>query len=219
MTAPVCAIVGYGQGIAASAARRFGREGYRLAIMGRREASLEENALRLAEEGLDATAVRADAGDWDSLGRAFARVRDELGEPEVVLYNAFRLRTAEPMELAPDDMLEDLRVNVVGALATAQIVAPAMAATGRGSILVTGGGFAFEPDPGMFSLAAGKAGIRNLTRSLYKALAPSGIRVATVTVCGIVKAGGPYDPDLIAKAFWDLHRQPADSAEWEKVIR
>lgn len=219
MTAPVCAIVGYGQGIAAAAARRFGREGYRLAIMGRREAALEENALRLAEEGLEATAIRADAGDWDSLARAFARVRQELGEPEVLLYNAFRLRTAEPMELAPDDMLEDLRVNVVGVLAAAQIAAPAMAAAGRGSILVTGGGFAFEPDPAMFSLAAGKAGIRNLTRSLYKALAPSGIRVATVTVCGIVKPGGPFDPDRIADAFWDLHRQPADSETWEAVIR
>lgn len=218
MAAPVCAIVGYGQGIAAAVAQRFGREGYRLAIMGRREGALEENARRLGAAGLDATGIRADAGDWDSLARALARVNEELGRPQVLVYNAFRLRTAGPMEVTPDEMAEDLRVNLVGALAAAQLVAPAMAAEGRGSILITGGGFAFEPDPAMVSLGAGKAGVRNLARSLHKALAPSGIHVATVTVCGVVKPGGPYDPDLIAGAFWDLHRQAPDAWEWERVI-
>jgi NAD(P)-dependent dehydrogenase (short-subunit alcohol dehydrogenase family) len=115
--------------------------------------------------------------------------------------------------------MADLQVSVGGALAAVQAVLPAMRARGRGTLLLTGGGFAFEPMPPMASLGAGKAALRNLAFSLHADLAPAGIHAGTVTICGTVKPGTAFDPDRIADSFWALHAQPAGSFEREVMVK
>jgi short-subunit dehydrogenase len=90
---------------------------------------------------------------------------------------------------------------------------------GAGTILFTGGGFAFEPLPALASLGVGKAGIRNLAFSLHAQLKDSGVHVATVTICGPVKEGTAFDPERIAQAYWDLHQQPRGSFEREALFK
>ena len=87
------------------------------------------------------------------------------------------------------------------------------------NLLTGGGGFAFEPMPALASLGAGKAALRNLAFSLHAELKDSGIHAATVTICGIVRAGTPFDPDRIAESYWALHAQAAGSFEREVQFR
>jgi len=219
MEAGVCAVVGVGPGIGLAVARRFGREGFRVAMLARSEEGLERCRGELAGAGVEARPFVADAGSPASLASAFASVRQALGEPSVLVYNAAVLRQGLPSALDPTEVVRELEVNVVGALVSAQQVIPAMRAARRGTLLFTGGGLALEPYPQFASLSLGKAGIRSLTISMAKELELDGIHVATVTVCGFVKPGTHFDPDAIAEEYWKLHAQPAGSWERETTFR
>ena len=173
----------------------------------------------LTAAGIDATFFEADAGEPAALSSAFAQIRQQLGEASVLIYNGFAMRMASPSKTTPEDLLADLRTNVGGALAATHEVLPAMRAAKRGTILFTGGGFALDPVPQFASVGVGKAALRNLALSLAKELNPDGIHVATVTICGMVKAGSHFDPDQIATKFLELHQQAPDSFDAEFVYR
>ena len=188
-------------------AKRFGREGFTLALVARRAEALAEYKATLQEEGFTAHSYPADAVDPVSLTTVFAQIKTDLGDPAVLVYNAMIFRETQPSELAPDDLVTDFQVNVAGALICAQQVIPAMKARGSGTILLTGGGLALRPYPLYASLATGKAALRNLAYSLHAELAEAGIHVATVTIAGYVQPGTHFDPDLIAEEYWKLHTQ------------
>jgi len=214
MADQVCAVVGAGPGLSQAVARRFAREGFRVALLARRPEALEGYVAELRGAGADAHGFPADAGDPASLQAAFGRVAAQLGAPEVLVYNAAALVPGVPSGLDPAAVLEQLKVNVVGALVSAQQVIPAMRAAGRGTILLTGGGLALSPIPQYASLALGKAAMRNLSFSLAFELEPEGIHVATVTVGGFIEPGTRFDPDQIAEEYWRLHTQPR--GEWDR---
>lgn len=219
MSNPVCAIVGVGSGVSLAVARRFGREGFALALLARRAEAVEAHAADLSSAGLVARSFAADAADKAAMQRAFAQIRDQMGEPDILVYNAAVLRQGQPSELDSEVLVQDFWVNVVGALLCAQQVIPAMRARQRGTILFTGGGLALQPMAQYASLSMGKAALRNLCYSLGQELEPHNIQVATVTIAGFVQPGTHFDPDRIADAFWNLHAQPSDQRKREFVYQ
>lgn len=216
MADQVCAVVGAGPGLSQAVARRFAREGFRVALLARRPEALEGYVGELRTAGADAHGFAADAGDPAALQAAFARAAAQLGAPEVLVYNAAALVPGVPSALDPAALLDQLKVNVVGALVSAQQVIPAMRARGRGTILLTGGSLALSPQPQYAALALGKAAMRNLCFSLAFELEPEHIHVATVTVGGFIQPGTRFDPDDIAEEYWRLHAQP--EGEWEREV-
>ena len=210
MSKPIAVIVGMGPGVGLSVAKRFGKAGYRLAIVGRKPSPLSDLQGNLESLGIEAHAFAADAGNEHELIECFGKIRSHLGDPEVLVYNAAVLRAGLPLTSRAHDVVEDFKVNVVGALTATQQVVEKMKQMGKGTILLTGGGFAYYPNPNYFSISIGKAGIRNLTASLAADLGPNGIRVGTVTIMGIVKKGSSFDPDQIAEAFYRLHTEKPD---------
>jgi short-subunit dehydrogenase len=202
-----CVIVGMGPGVSLALAERFGSAGYAIGMVARQEGALLAAEARLGVEGITAKGAPADAGDEAELRGAITAVADALGPIEVLIYNAAALHGGLPSKLSADEAVADFRVNVVGALVAAQAVAPAMIAVGRGTILFTGGGFALQPSPQFASLGIGKAGIRSLAFTLAEELEPKGVRVGTVTICGLVKKGTKFSPAAIAEAFFGLHEQ------------
>jgi NAD(P)-dependent dehydrogenase (short-subunit alcohol dehydrogenase family) len=216
--AKVCAVVGVGPGVGLAIARRFAAGGFDLALVARRAEAVKALSAEVAG-GSKARAFPADASDVASLKRALATIATEMGPPEVLVYNAAGVTPGAPSAVDGEQVVRDFRVSVIGALVAAQVVIPAMRAARRGTILFTGGGFAFEPLPAVASLGIGKAGIRNLAFSLAKELESEGIHVATVTIGGVVKAGTAFDPAAIAEEFWKLHVQPAGQFQRETVFR
>ncbi len=214
MSEKVCVVVGVGPGMGLALARRFGKEGYWVGLIGRRATALEDYILTL--NGIEAMGVAADAGDAESLQQAFRQLEQELGHPDVLIYNAAAIAKDKPSELEVESLVANFRVNVGGALVATQQVLPHMRAKKRGTILFTGGGLGLNPSPHFTSLAVGKAALRNLTYSLASEVEKDGIHVATVTIAGFVKAGTFFAPDLIAEKFWALHMQPQGA--WDKEI-
>ena len=204
-------IVGAGPGIGAATARRFDAAGYPVALFSRSSATTGD----LAEE-LSATAAAVDVGDRASLAAAFQVVREMIGDPEVLVFNALAFVPGSPTEVDLGAFDAALSANVTGALACVQEVVPAMRAAGRGTILLTGGGMALHPVAGLAAVGVAKAAQRSLFQSLASELGPDGIHVGMVTVQGLVKAGGPFDPARIADVHYRLHEQAPD--DWEVEV-
>jgi short-subunit dehydrogenase len=218
-TNKVMFLVGMGPGVSAAVARRFAREGYAIGAVARNAEKLEQQLSELRASGFKAVGASADAGDIGSLRAALGQLQDELGEASVLVYNAAGVTYQPLAAVSAERFAADLAVSVVGAFIAAQHVLPAMRARGAGTVLLTGGGFAFEPMPMMASLSVGKAAIRNLAFSLHADLKDSGVHAATVTICGTVAPGTPFDAERIAEAYWQLHVQPAGAFDRELQFR
>ena len=212
----LCTIVGAGPGVSLAVARRFGREGFRIALIARRENALADYQVELATAGVESFGFAADAGDAQSLRGAFERITNQLGPTAVLVYNVAASTPGTPSSLDGERLVEAFRSNVVGALVASQQVLPQMQTTGSGTMLFTGGGLALSPWPQAAALAVGKAGLRNLVYSLAAELEPAGIHVATVTIAGMVQPGTEFDPERIADVYWQLHSEPR--GKWQREI-
>ena len=207
MSQPICTIVGMGPGLGYSIAKKFGSEGFGIAMVARDLKKLTKLELDLKDEGVESYSFTGDASDELSLKSTFELINSELGSTDVLIYNAAALKRGDPMSTSVQEMNNDFKVNVAGALIASQIVAPSMIENKKGTIILTGGGLAITPFHSYFSLAVGKAGIRNFTFSLAGELEPHGINVGTVTICGIVKPGTKFDPNVIAEEYWKIYSQ------------
>ncbi|MBD6619967.1 SDR family NAD(P)-dependent oxidoreductase [Komarekiella sp. 'clone 1'] len=199
-------IVGMGEGNGLAIARRFAKEGFAIVMIARNQSKLQEYREQLQGSGYEVYDFVADAGDESSLKSAFVSIQEQLGNPDVLVYNAAVPRMENVLSTSFETLVNDFKVNVAGALVAAQAVIPSMQAQGKGTILLTGGGFALYPSPDFASLSIGKAGIRSLANTLATALKSQNIRVGTITICGTVDAADPkYSPDRIAEKYWEFH--------------
>lgn len=222
-------VIGIGPGLGQALVRRFARGGLPTAFVGRRAGAVTAYEQEMRSEGLDVAGYAADAGDPEAMAAVHDAVRDRFGAPSVLVYNAALIEPARFVTSPAKDevkygtadgwqsrstpadfdyMLASFRTNVAGAFDAARQVAPSMMQRRQGTILLTGGVLAFGPwiEWGVTSL--GKAALRSLGLSLEKELSPHDIHVSTVAIHGTMQAGTPYDHDLVAEAYWTLHRQP-----------
>ncbi len=216
MSARVAAVVGVGPGIGLAVARRFAQAGMDLALVARDGQRLEAYREGLSALGVAVHTCVCDVSEQYELSKAFQDIREHLGSPEVLVYNASVLKEAPPSRLSPEGFIREFRTNCVGALVCAEEVVPEMRRRGRGTILVTGGGLALKPHFPLASLSIGKGAVRTLAFMLAEELEPEGIHVATITVDGFVQPGTRFDPDTIAEAYWKLHKEPKGA--WTREV-
>src|SRR5919112_4425563 len=156
MSDRVAAVLGAGPGLGAAVARRFAGEGFGVALMARREESVAGVREEIEGGGGTALPVSADATDPDSVAAAFERVRRELGDPEVFVYNAGAFQMGGILELGPEQFDECFRANCSGAFYGAQQVLPAMVEAGGGTILLIRAAAAPPSSARVEARAAGK---------------------------------------------------------------
>ena len=211
---PVVIVAGAGPGIGTSVARAFGAEGFSVALLARDSARLAHRHAEIAAAGIPAAPFVVDLADAAATLDVVRQVRAWAGgDPSSLVYNAFALQSGSADQLDLAESQRAMRVNFIAATQLTALVAPAMRASGSGSLLFTGGGAALSPFAGLSSLCAGKAALRMWALTLAKDLAGTGVRVGTVTVHGRVERGTPFDPDTIAAAFVRLHRGTGDGCE------
>jgi short-subunit dehydrogenase len=209
-------IVGVGPGLGLALAEAFAADGHPVALFGRDAARLGRYASGLTGEGRTASAYSVDAADPEGLEAALTRATDELGAPEVLVYNAAVMGADRPTELDAREFAHSLAVNVTGAVVAAKTVLPLLRG-GRGSLLFTGGGLALDPSPDYTSLSVSKAALRAYVQALHKQQQGSDVHVATVTVAGAIGGDNPrFSPEKLAAAYLNLHRQPKD--QWQAEL-
>jgi NAD(P)-dependent dehydrogenase (short-subunit alcohol dehydrogenase family) len=220
----IAAVLGVGPGLGAAIARRFAREGFAVALMARREGSVAGVQDEIEDNGETALSICADATDPASVETAFERVRRELGDPEVFVYNAGTFQMGGILEIEPERFDECFRANCAGAFYAAQQVLPAMLEARRGTILLTGATASLRGSARFSALAVGKFGLRALAQSMAREFGPQGIHVAHVVIDGQINTPRMREmspdreehtmlsPDAIAETYWQLHTQ--DRTAW-----
>ncbi len=168
-------VTGGGRGIGAATARRFAREGARVAIMGKGEASLSAMQASCAAEGLAIERVLGDVTSPDDVSRAVAEAAGRLGRIDILVNNAGASHPRPFEERTAREMLETLNTNLVSVYLCCQAVAPLMLAQGDGRIVNVTSVRALDQcgREGVMDYSAAKAGVVNLTKTLAKQLAPS----------------------------------------------
>jgi NAD(P)-dependent dehydrogenase (short-subunit alcohol dehydrogenase family) len=213
-------IVGAGSGLSASLARLFAREKMRVALAARHTDKLVP---LLTETG--ARAWPCDASLPDSVTALFAAIEAELGAPDIVVYNASARVRGAITEIDAPDVLRALTISCYGGFLVAQAAARAMLTRGSGTILFTGASASVKGYPRSASFAMGKFGLRGLAQSLARELQPQNIHVGHVVIDGgIGRAGATngdrmLDPDAIALAYLQLHRQQRSAWTSEIELR
>ncbi|WP_189000275.1 SDR family NAD(P)-dependent oxidoreductase [Deinococcus roseus] len=209
----VAVIIGVGAGIGYAVAAKFARAGYQVALVARQAEKLEQYSQRIQSSGYQARSYSADAGNPESLKEVLQQIQQELGAVDTLVYNAASHHAGELVTLSDEAFLEDYRVNVLGAFVAVRSVLEGMRTLGGGTILLTGGGLALNPQSGLGSLSLGKAGLRGLALLLAEELRPYNIQVSTITVMGLVSPTTAFSPNHIADKFWEIHQMPVLPAE------
>lgn len=210
---PVVIVAGVGPGIGMSVARAYGAEGFAIALLARDSARLAKHHAEITAAGITAAPFVVDLADPAATLDAVERVRAWTGDPSSLVYNAFALQQGSADQLDLADSQRAMRVNFLAATQLTALLAPAMRASGTGSLVFTGGGAALRPYAGFSTLCAGKAALRIWALTLAEELAGTGVRVGTVTVHGRVERGTAFDPDAIAAALLRLHRGTNEGVE------
>lgn len=227
---PVAVVVGVGPGLGASLARRFAA-GYRVALLARKEEYLTHLVKEIETAGGHALAVPTDVSKEDHITAAFATIREKLGAPQTLLYNAAMRPVGRLMETKPSTFENTWRVSVFGAFLCAQHVVPDMLANNHGVILFTGATAGVKPFPTSAAFGPAKFALRGLAQVLARDLGPQGIHVAYINIDGPIdmpaihqrfpnlKEEDLLKPAAIADTYWHLAHQERSSWTQELDVR
>lgn len=164
MDGKVIVITGAGSGIGRATARAFRAAGWRVALIGRREATLRETA-----EGRDVLILPADVGDPAQVQAAFARLEAEWGRLDVLFNNAGQAAKAAPIDEIPvESWLSVMNVNISGLFLCARAAFGLMRrqAPQGGRIINNGSISAHAPRPGSAPYTMSKHAVTGLTKTL-----------------------------------------------------
>jgi NADP-dependent 3-hydroxy acid dehydrogenase YdfG len=221
---PTIVVCGHGPGISDAVARRFGKEGYSVAIVARNAERLKTAAEALTGAGITAKGFPCTLGDPEAVRSLIREVRASLGPIAVLHWNVYTGGAGDLTTARAEELHAPIDVAVLGLVAAVQEALPDLKKE-KGAVLVTGGGLAFY-DPkidamavqwGAMGLAIAKAAQHKTTALLHQKLAGDGVYVGEIVVLGAVK-GTAFDSghatleasDIAAK-FWELHQRRVDA--------
>ncbi len=231
--------VGARWGIGGALAQRFASEGFLVVLTTRRSANAAALEAAIRDQQGDAMVVELDLTSQDSIARAFAQVREQAGDPEVLVYNAGYL---EGRDLPPEmELLEHMPVEIFdtaqhiasrGPFLVAKEVLPAMRERGRGSFLISNNSSSLRGRKRYTgqSLYYPRVMMRALAQVLTEEYSEHGVHVANVVIDGLIDSPGTrslpmaqrrpeliMDPVKIADAFYYLHTQ--DQSCWTHELQ
>jgi len=231
--------VGVRWGIGGAIAQKFAKEGFFVVLTTRTAANAAALEAAIQNQGGDSMIVELDLVSRDSISNAFAQIRDQAGEPHVLVYNAGYLEgrdlppEKELLEYIPDEMFETAQhIASRGPFLVAKEVLPAMRERGEGSFLISNNSFSLRGRKRYTgqSLYYPRVMMRTLAQVLTEEYSEHGVHVANIVIDGLIDSPGTRalpvaqeQPDIImnpvkiAEAFYYLHSQ--DKSCWTHEIQ
>ena len=231
--------VGIRWGVGGAISQKFAQEGFFTVLTTRRRGNAASLLGAIAEQGNDCMVVELDLSDPDSISSAFSTIRQEAGDPEVLIYNAGYL---EGRDLPPDkELLEYIDVDMFdtaqhissrGPFLVAKEVLPAMRNKGEGSFFFSNNSKSLRGRKRRTgeSLYYPRVMMRTLAQVLTEEYSEHGIHIANVVIDGLIDSPGTrslpkaqdnpnivMNPVKIAEAFYYLHTQ--DRSCWTHELQ
>ena len=228
-------VIGAGDATGGAIARRFAREGFIACVTRRSADKLEPLVERIRAEGGQAHGFGSDARKEDEVVALVARIEREIAPIEVAVFNIganVRFPVVETTERVYRKVWE---MAALAGFLVGREVAKAMLPRGRGTIVFTGATASVRGGAGFSAFAGAKHALRALAQSMARELGPQGIHVAHSIIDGAIDTAfiaenfperyklkasdGILDPEAIAEAYWQLHRQHRSAWTQELDLR
>ena len=207
---PICLITGLGEGTGGYTAKRFAKGGYRIAMLARSQDRLE----RYEKELTGSKGFVCDVSDIEHLKETCAKIKEEMGSPEVLIHNAVKGNFETLLEGKPEWLEENFRINTTSLMYLAHALIPDMVKAKKGVIIVTGNTAAKRGIANTPYFAPTKAAQRILAQSLARDFGPKGIHVAYLIVDASINT--PWTRTRIKKQINQpdiIFTQPEDIAD------
>ena len=230
----VCVVIGAGDATGGAIARCFARGGYTAVVTRRHADKLEPLVAQIRKEGGKVHPFGSDARDEEQVVELFAKVEAEIGEIEVFVFNIGGNVRFDIRDTTARVYRKVWEMTAFAGFLTAREAAKAIVPHGKGTMLFTGATASLRGGRGFSAFAGGKHAVRALAQSMARELGPQNIHVAHVVVDGAIDTewiktnfperynAGPdavLNPDHIAEAYWQLHRQPRSAWTFEMDLR
>jgi NAD(P)-dependent dehydrogenase (short-subunit alcohol dehydrogenase family) len=231
--------VGVRWGVGGAIAQKFAREGFAVVLTTRKAANAAALDEAIRAKGGTSMVVELDLVSPESIAKAFATVREKVGDPEVLVYNAGYLEgrdlppDKELLEHVPDEIFETAQhIASRGPFLVAKEVLPAMRRRGSGSFLISNNQFSLRGRKRLTgqSLYYPRVMMRTLAQVLTEEYSEHGVHVANVIIDGLIDSPGTralpraqqhpeavMNPVKIAEAFYYLHTQ--DRSCWTHELQ
>jgi len=184
-------VTGAGTGVGRAVALALLKDGYRVALAGRRKEMLEQTASQAGPAVTNALIVPTDVGKPDQVGALFAKIKDGFGRLDVLFNNAGGNAPGVPFEDLPFEKWQSVvDVNLTGMFLCAQAAFRMMKdQVPRGGRIINNGSIsAHTPRPGSAPYTATKHGVTGLTKTISLDGRPYDI------ACGQVDIGNAISP-------------------------
>jgi 3-oxoacyl-[acyl-carrier protein] reductase len=197
-------------GIGEAVARALAREGAAVVVHGLEQDRVDAVVSSIADAGGTASGAVADIARDEGAEELAEAARSAFGGVDVLVNNAGILTPASWMDATPQMWAQLYEVNVLGAVRLIRLLVPAMREGGWGGVVQVSSTEAGSPFAIFPHYAATKAALVNLSVSLAKELARTGITVNTVTP-GIIRTEG-------VEAFYrGVAQQRGWGDDWEAI--
>ena len=231
--------VGVRWGVGGAIAQKFAKEGFFVVLTTRNSANASALEAAVREQDGESMIVELDLVSSDSISNAFAQIRVQVGDPNVLVYNAGYLEgrdlppEKELLEYIPVEMFETAQhIASRGPFLVAKEVLPAMRERGEGSFLISNNSSSLrgrKRETGQ-SLYYPRVMMRTLAQALTEEYSEYGVHIANVVIDGLIDSPGTralptaqQQPDVvmnpvkIAEAFYYLHTQ--DKSCWTHELQ
>ena len=231
----VALVVGAGEATGGAIARRFAREGYMACVTRRSADKLAPLVAQIEAAGGRARAFGSDARREAQVVALFEEVERDVGPIEVCVFNVGGNVRFPIREMTARVYTKTWEMAALGGFLVGREAARVMAPRGHGTILFTGATASLRGGKGFAAFAGAKHALRALAQSMARELGPEGIHVAHVVIDGgidtpfirenfperyaLKSKDGILDPEAIAEAYWQLHRQPRNAWTHEMDLR
>ena len=231
--------VGARWGIGGAVAQKFAKEGFFVVLTTRNAANASGLEQAIQEQGGEGMIVELDLVSHDSISQAFAQIREQAGDPNVLIFNAGYL---EGRDLPPEkELLEHIPVELFdtaqhissrGPFLVAKEVLPTMRERGAGSFFISNNAASLRGRKRLTgqSLYYPRVMMRTLAQVLTEEYSEHGIHVANIVIDGLIDSPGTralplaqkrpevvMDPVKIAEAYYYLHTQ--DKSCWTHELQ
>jgi len=177
--ASVAVVSGGGSGLGREIALELARRGYDLALLGRRQAPLEET-LELAGGRESGIILPCDVRDAVALERCAEEIRSLWGGADLVVPAAGVAAIAPMEQTSPEDFAAIVDTNLTGVFLLIRALLPAMKERGRGWLFPILSLAARRGFPGWSAYCASKWGLRGLVAALREELQGTGVRITAL---------------------------------------
>lgn len=203
-------VTGSSSGIGEGIAKCLAREGVHVMVQGRKKQELQRVVQEIQDDGGTAQYVEGDLTQDKDAEHVAEKTLQTFHQLDILVNNAGAFPKRGWLDSSPEEWLDLFNVNVVAMVRMIQAFLPQMKLLGWGRIIQIASIAGISPSPNLPEYGVTKAANINMTISLAKDLASTGITVNTVSP-------GPVTTKGTQKLFREIAIEKNWGTDWNEI--